>query len=130
MDELRVLVCGGRNYNNTQKIYEILDILYEVSQQSKNGSINLSKNKIVLIQGGAKGADRIASMWAKDRNVEQEEYLADWDTYGKSAGFIRNSLMLKVGKPDMVIAFSGGVGTKMMIDIAKKAGVSVEVIEE
>jgi hypothetical protein len=130
MDELRVLVCGGRNYNNTQKIYEILDILYEVSQQSKNGSINLSKNKIVLIQGGAKGADRIASKWAKDRNVEQEEYLADWDTYGKSAGFIRNSLMLKVGKPDMVIAFSGGVGTKMMIDIAKKAGVSVEVIEE
>jgi hypothetical protein len=130
MDELRVLVCGGRNYSNIPKIYEILDILYEVSQQSKNDSINLSENKIVLIQGGAKGADRIASMWAKDRNVEQEEYEADWTTYGKSAGFIRNSLMLKVGKPDMVIAFSGGVGTKMMIDIAKKAGVPVEVIEE
>lgn len=130
MDELRVLVCGGRNYSNIPKIYEILDILYEVSQQSKKDSINLSENKIVLIQGGAEGADRIASMWAKDRNVEQEEYQADWTTYGKSAGFIRNSLMLKVGKPDMVIAFSGGVGTKMMIDIAKKAGVPVEVIEE
>lgn len=130
MDELRVLVCGGRNYSNIPKIYEILDMLYEVSQQSKNDSVNLSENKIVLIQGGAKGADRIASMWAKDRNVEQEEYQADWTTYGKSAGFIRNSLMLKVGKPDMVIAFHGGEGTKMMINIAKKAGVPVEIIEE
>ena len=42
MDELRVLVCGGRNYSNIPKIYEILDILYEVSQQSKKDSINLS----------------------------------------------------------------------------------------
>lgn len=136
MDELRILVCGGREYNNTKKVYEILDFIKSIADISidtpaPDGSIiKIPQHKLIIIQGGAKGADKLASMWAKDRNVEQEEYPANWAAYGRAAGFIRNSLMLKSGKPDIVIAFPGNTGTKMMISLAQKAGVPVEIIED
>lgn len=55
---------------------------------------------------------------------------AEWNKYGKKAGYIRNAQMLEIGKPDLVLAFWDGVsrGTKMMIDLAKKAGVEVRII--
>jgi predicted Rossmann-fold nucleotide-binding protein len=130
MQELRVLVCGGREYKNNKKVYEILDLIKSLCDANKISDLSVDRNKLVIIQGGANGADRLASSWAKDRNVEQEEYPADWNTYGRAAGFIRNSLMLKSGKPDMVIAFPGNTGTKMMISLAQKAGIPVEVIED
>lgn len=37
----------------------------------------------------------------------------------------REFLMLNHGKPDVVVAFPGGRGTAMMIDIAKKGNVEV-----
>lgn len=81
-------------------------------------------DEITIIHGCANGVDTIAGGWAKGYyNIE--EYPAQWDKYGKSAGFIRNKQMLEEGKPDIVIAFPGGKGTKMMVDLAKKAGVEV-----
>jgi acyl-CoA synthetase (NDP forming) len=53
---------------------------------------------------------------------------ANWKKHGKSAGPIRNQLMLDVGKPDLVIAFPGGSGTADMIRRARKAGVPVKEI--
>ncbi|MCH9665459.1 MAG: DUF2493 domain-containing protein [Gammaproteobacteria bacterium] len=47
----------------------------------------------------------------------------DW--YNVKAGFNRNGLMLKNGKPDLVVAFEGGNGTADMMRIARSAGVKV-----
>jgi hypothetical protein len=56
---------------------------------------------------------------------------ADWGTFGKRAGPIRNKQMLEEGKPDLVIAFWDGnsPGTKNMIDQAQAKGISVKVIK-
>lgn len=88
------------------------------------------RGQFVLIHGDARGADRIADEWAKEALVEIEKYPADWKKHGKAAGPIRNRQMLKKGRPDYVIAFPGGKGTADMVDIAKKAGVEVLVIED
>lgn len=110
---MRILVCGGRDYNNRIKLFEILDLWHR------------DYPKLVIIQGGARGADSLAGEWAKDRGVPQEIFPANWDLYGKSAGFKRNRQMLEEGRPNLVLAFAGGRGTAMMVDIAEKAGVSV-----
>lgn len=56
------------------------------------------------------------------------EYKADWVKYGKRAGPIRNALMLKEQKPDLVVAFyPGGNGTLNMVGLAKRR--KVEVLE-
>jgi len=109
----RVLVCGGRDYQNAREMYRILDgyhTKYPVS---------------CLIQGGARGADAIARTWAKLRGINCREFPADWDTHGKAAGPIRNQQMLDEGKPDVVIPFPGGPGTKKMIELAIANGVPI-----
>jgi hypothetical protein len=114
---MKVLVCGGRAYNDKEKVYSVLD--------------NLNNNKKIycIVQGGAKGADSIAAQWASDREVLCLTFKADWDLYGKAAGMHRNLKMLKETKPDMVVAFPGGKGTDNMVKIAYKYLVPYEVVE-
>jgi hypothetical protein len=127
----KVLVCGGREYGwktfsngkkdiNQAEVAFLGSKLNLILQSTRELSMNL-----IIIQGEASGADSWAKAWAKSVGIEVESYPADWKTHGKSAGFIRNSQMLKEGKPDLVVAFPGGNGTKMMCDIAEKAGVKV-----
>lgn len=112
---MRILVCGGRHYGNYSRVR---DVLYPYL-----GTVSL------IINGGARGADGCARMFATDYGVPLKTYSARWDEYGKAAGHIRNQQMLDEGKPDLVIAFPGGPGTANMIKRAKKAGVEVLQIE-
>lgn len=108
---MRILVCGGRDFTNQSIFNQAMeDLLGKVT---------------VIIHGAARGADTLADNWAKEHGLTVEAYPADWDKYGKRAGFIRNSQMLKEGKPDRVIAFPGGKGTEMMINLAHAAKVPV-----
>jgi hypothetical protein len=120
MDEqkYRALVCGGREYSNQAKMFRLLDVLKECEPN------------LLIIHGGAKGADSLGGQWALDRGVEVLVFPADWDQYGRGAGFIRNAQMLKEGKPNLVVAFSGGRGTEHMIQSSEKAGVEVVVVRE
>lgn len=115
---MRVLVCGGRDYNDHERLFAVLN------------KLNAEAGIDVIIEGGARGADRLAREWARmiaKPGVDAETYEADWDAFGSFAGPMRNKAMLEEGKPDLVIAFPGGSGTRDMIRKAKKAG--VEVIE-
>lgn len=114
---MRVLICGGRNYNNKDKVFEVLDNLRKST-----------KEEIFIIHGGAKGADSLGGEWARTRNISVRVFKADWNKYGRAAGIIRNEGMLKEGKPDLVVAFPGGKGTAHMIMIAEEAGVEVKEI--
>lgn len=77
----------------------------------------------------ARGADSLAVQWARGYKITVEAYPARWSVYGKKAGYIRNKEMLDEGKPDLVVAFPGGKGTSMMIELARKAGVRVIEID-
>lgn len=112
---MRVLVCGGRGYKDREAVYKVLDELYPKMS--------------ALMCGGAAGADTLAWDWGSQRRFYCERYMAQWDRYGRSAGPIRNKVMLEEGKPDLVIAFPGGRGTQNMISQALQAGIEVRVIE-
>lgn len=113
-NEFRLLVCGGRDYIDRPMIHFYLNAALE----------NLG-DSLVLIAGGARGADSLAEEWARDHEVPVKVFQADWDTHGRKAGPIRNQLMLDEGKPTAVLAFPGGKGTADMIDRATKADVPV-----
>lgn len=116
-DPYRVLVCGGRTYDHAWRVYEALELIWR-----------FHNCKFVVIEGGASGADHAAYVWANDHaqnGVEHSPYPADWRKHGKSAGMIRNLEMLEHGRPDLVIAFPGGRGTRNMVSLARNANVSV-----
>jgi hypothetical protein len=112
----RVLVCGGRDFQQTMFLSRTLDRL-----QAERGQF------AVVMHGGAKGADFLAACWAEVRGIPTLKFPANWITYGKAAGPMRNARMLDEGKPDLVVAFPGGRGTADMVKRAKATG--VEVIE-
>ncbi len=91
-EEFRVLVCGGRDYKGRGVVYDALDML----------------NPDLVISGGASGADKFAIDWAILHDVNLIRVPAKWKGVGRSAGFVRNSEMLKFN-PDVVVAFPGGI---------------------
>jgi hypothetical protein len=110
---MRVLVCGGRNFSSTKLLFDTLDRLHKEHRFT------------VVIEGNAKGADRLAGYWARHKGIENKKYPANWRKEGVSAGPKRNQQMLSEGKPELVIAFPGGPGTKDMVYRAKRAGIQV-----
>lgn len=124
----RILVCGGRDFNNKRLLEGILDKLVDWHTPDEYG--NRLPRDCVIIHGGARGADLLADSWAVTNWVPIEEFKADWKTYGKAAGPIRNKQMLEEGKPTMVLAFPGGTGTANMISQAKAAGIPVVTVKE
>ncbi len=123
---MRVLVCGGRNFDNWDKLDGALK---KVLRQSFNEKTN--SHELVIIEGGAIGADFLARVWAIYEGYPFLEFPADWNRHGKKAGPIRNQQMLDEGKPDLVLAFptKESVGTWDMVKRATDAGVQVEVIK-
>lgn len=113
---MKVLVCGGRNYDGVKEVFGELDAL-----QKEHGPLT-------VIQGGAPGADKLARDWCyKQRKVTMIHVPADWDQHGKAAGPIRNEKMIEE-EPDLVIAFPGGRGTADLVKKAKKAAIEVKKV--
>lgn len=111
---MRVLICGGRDYNERDVVFDALMSL-------------AAHEDLTIISGMARGADTLGADWAILHGMELLKYPADWSTHGKAAGPIRNQQMLDEGKPDLVLAFPGGRGTDDMKRRAREAG--VEVVE-
>lgn len=112
----RVLVCGGRDYNDRERVFHELHLLAE-----KHGWLT-------IIQGGADGADALAREWAELCHHGLVTFRANWSAEGRGAGLRRNQRMLDGGKPDMVLAFPGGNGTADMVRRAREAGVPVTLV--
>lgn len=108
---MRVIICGGRDYSETEVAWRGLDFL------------DRDMKILTVIEGGATGADRIGRDWAIARNKNVVTVNADWKTHGRAAGPLRNQRMLDEYKPDAVVFFPGGRGTEDMVRRAKTAGV-------
>lgn len=120
-ENIRVLVCGGREYSNKERLYQVL------------GAIHLKHTIVHVIHGAARGADLLAEQWAKEFEIPYTGVPAQWKygARGKAEGYIRNAKMLAEFKPDLVVAFPGNKGTKNMKELTKTAKVSLyEVIDD
>lgn len=112
-----LLVCGGRDYANRDRVFEVLD------------AVAAKHPNITILTGAASGADAIAEEWAKSREHPYYGVPARWTTLGKKAGPERNARMLFY-LPHGVCAFPGGDGTANMCQQAEQAGVRVWRVDD
>jgi YspA, cpYpsA-related SLOG family len=104
------LFCGSREWTDRARIRRDLEKLPPRS---------------VVIEGGARGADRIARQEAHRLGLHVATVSALWDFYGRSAGYRRNEAMARL-EPDFVYAYPlGGPGTAQMIELAEAACIPV-----
>ena len=115
----KIIIAGGRDFMD----YNLLKEKTNKILQEKRVS-----HKIVIISGCARGADTLGLRYASENTFDVEEYPADWDKYGKKAGYMRNVEMAE--NADALIAFWDGKskGTKHMIDISKERNLPIRVI--
>lgn len=126
MNELRVIIAGGRDFNN----YDLLK--YKANQII--GDLLKDDTKIIMISGAAKGADKLGEIFAMEYGYNQMLFPAYWDELGRSAGPERNRRMAEYaseGDIGVLIAFWNGEspGTRNMIKEAKKHGLITHVIK-
>lgn len=116
-----IIVCGSRVYDNYDKFCSSLERFL-----SKYDSAD-------IISGGARGVDTMAIRYANLHNIPLHVFNANWNVYGKSAGYIRNAEMLEFARNNgnpIVLAFWDGKskGTAHMIKIATKKNVPVKTV--
>lgn len=134
---MRVIVCGGRNFTDSQLLLRTLDGIGGITVVIEGGQRTRGRDGRIV-----GGADYWAMRWARLRMLECLTFEARWDDidtqpvvlrsrdgryYNAAAGFVRNRRMLFEGRPDKVVAFPGGKGTEDMVRQALEAG--IEVIE-
>lgn len=115
-----VLVSGKRDFTDYVRFQNILD-----------ESLAHINDRIIIVEGGAKGADALAKQYAIERHYEFIEFPADWDKYGKAAGVIRNDEMVNFikDKSCKALFFWDGQsrGTGDCLRRAKRAGIKCEI---
>lgn len=129
MKELRAIIAGSRDFDDFPKLMNSsIDILSEIANKRDD------LDRIRIISGTARGADKLGEQYAKIAGYELSKFPADWENLGKRAGYVRNAEMAKFAIEDgnygVLIAFWDGKsrGTKHMIDLANKYGLEVHVV--
>lgn len=129
---MRVIIAGGRDFNDFKLLKSNINKIFKQLSDEKLISIYVNESNIEIICGKARGADTLGEQFAKEYKLSIKYFPADWNTYGKSAGYRRNAEMANYAKEDngVLIAFWDGKskGTKHMIDLAKSNNIRVFII--
>ena len=110
---MKTIIAGSRTITNYNLIKNTLD--------------KLDIKIFEIVSGTANGVDRLGERYAKENNIKLIKFPADWDKFGKSAGYIRNKEMAKYS--EQCIIFWDGIskGTKHMIDLARKYKLNLRI---
>lgn len=104
---MKLIVAGSREFENYAVVERAIDQFIE-----NYGPIT------EIVSGTARGADQLGERYAKKHNIALRQFPANWDLYGKSAGYRRNEEMANYG--NALLAFWDGLsrGTMHMRDLA------------
>lgn len=116
IEAVSIIVAGSRGFNDYELLKKTLD------------SILISGKLCRIVSGTAQGADQLGERYAIERKQLIKRFPADWEKYGKRAGYIRNKEMGEYADAAIVFWDGKSRGTKMMIDIMKELGKPCKVV--
>lgn len=115
---MKIIVAGSRQFTD-----------YELMKEKLNRYLKGLPEPITIVSGTAKGADKLGEQYAAEMGYSVDQYPADWDTYGKSAGYRRNEDMAKIADACIVFWDGESRGSKHMIDIAEREGLPLRIVK-
>lgn len=108
----RICIAGSREFDD----YALMEkVVCDFAKEQE-----LENEDVTIVSGTARGADKLGERIANDYGLGLEEYPADWDKYGKSAGYRRNEEMAEVSDAVLIFWDESSPGTKHMIDSCRK----------
>jgi len=120
---MKIAIVGCRDFSSSKIDREMRDKVWHFVEQLAERAPDT-----VIISGGARGVDSWGEGAARFYGLKFEGYPADWNLYGKSAGFRRNAQI--VAAADVVVAFWDGDsrGTAHTVGLAKDAEKKLKII--
>lgn len=121
-DRFKLIIAGGRDFND----YELL--VKEVENFMVLNKVTHFED-LEIVSGMARGADSLGVKYSESHQpIKLTKFPANWDKYGKSAGYIRNKEMANYA--DALIAFWDGKsrGTQHMINLASQKGLKIKIV--
>jgi hypothetical protein len=119
---VNLIFCGDREWTDHSLIHMVM------------GALWTNLGVFTVIEGEAKGADRISRQCARELGLPWKPFPANWHEFGKAAGPIRNTQMLVEGKAHGVVAFhfdiENSIGTGNMVRQALKKRVPVWIVTD
>lgn len=110
----KLIIAGSRDFDNYKLLKQtILPYLNNIEE---------------IISGTARGADSLGEQFAKEFNIPVRQFPANWNTYGKKAGYLRNVQMAKNATACIVFWDGKSRGTQHMINIAKQYGLKLKIV--
>ena len=116
----RIIIAGGRSFSDYKLLKDKLD--YYLRDKVRQGY------EIIIISGTANGADKLGEKYAMERGYKIERYPADWNKYGKAAGYRRSVQMAQIANACVVFLDGRSPGSKHMIDIATNKGLPLRIV--
>lgn len=118
--EPNIIIAGGRDFSD----YELLK-----QSMSEHFPELVENTNTKVISGCARGADSLGIKWANEFNKYTYLYPAEWERFGKRAGFMRNVEMSLIG--NYLLAFWDGKskGTKHMIEQSEKCNLKIKIVK-
>ena len=112
----KVIIAGGRDFSD-----------YEFLKLTMDHLLSNITSEIGIVCGMAKGADLLGKRYANEKGYKVFCFPADWSSFGKSAGFVRNEEMAQ--NADALVAFWNGKsrGTQHMIKTAERYKLKIRV---
>lgn len=120
--KIKIIIAGSRKFSDFTTMTNIIDHILNLYVYRRG----FYENGIEIICGMAKGADLLGKQYAEQNGYDVKCFPANWDLYGKSAGFIRNKQMAEYassiqGYGALIVFWDGSSkGTKNMIELAKE----------
>lgn len=120
---LKVIIAGSRSFNNYKLLEEKMDFFLKNKIDKNRPYFNIE-----IVSGTARGADTLGEKYAKEKGFALKRFPANWDLYGKKAGYIRNKEMRNYA--DVCVVFWDGEskGSKHMINLAKEDNMPIRVV--
>lgn len=112
----RVIVAGSRKFRDYDFVKAKLERLLSHLPD------------IEIVCGEATGPDLLGRKWAEESGRPIASFPADWKAYKKAAGYRRNEEMAEYATHCIVFWDGESKGSKHMIDIAKRKGLPLRVI--
>ncbi len=115
-ERFAVIIAGSREFQDYALLCRKCDVIFS------------RRKPTAILCGEARGADTLGKRYAQEHGIPVLSFPADWEKYGRKAGFLRNQEM--ADNADALVAFWDGKskGTKNMIDIADNAGIPCRVV--
>lgn len=114
---MKLIVAGSREFRNYNLLSKHLD------------EINSKYGITEIVSGTASGADSLGELYAREHNIPIKRFPANWNKYGRSAGYIRNKDMAHYADACICFWMNKSKGTGHMINLAKEYKIRLRVVE-